>query len=254
MTDERTIECLGGENMVSYLYGEMDVACQTMFDLHLSDCTDCTDRFAAIANSRFSVYEWQKIEFAPLETPRFVIPYEPAKLSAAANWRDIFRTVFSPKGQWATAGVFAVVLVAAVFAIVIFDRGPGGTDIGMANVSVSEALTTEGPVTASLLQSPQSGESDERAAENVDTFGMAAVDEGRSGHAEKPKGVYQNTVNDSIQTRSPDTGVGRSQPAPVRNQTINIRAQSAPRLHEFDDVADDGLRLADLFDDTEASD
>jgi hypothetical protein len=254
MKENRTIECLGGESMVSYLYGEMDVASQTNFDSHLSDCIDCTDAFAAIANSRFSVYEWQKIEFAPLETPQILIPYEPAKIPPAANWLDIFRTVFSPRGQWATAGVFAVMLLAAVFAYLIVERGPGTTDIAVADVPERETFRTDRPEPVSVQQSVPSIGHDVQATYGGDPAGLTAGEKGSSDIADKPNGVYRNTASDAIQSRNSRNGVVRSQPAPARSELINIRAQSAPRLHDFDDVADDGLRLADLFDDTEASD
>lgn len=56
------------------MYGEIDGVEREGFEMHLAECTTCTDDFAAISNARFSVFEWRKEEFDQLTTPSFIIP------------------------------------------------------------------------------------------------------------------------------------------------------------------------------------
>jgi len=65
---------LTGE-IVSYIYGELEGKAEFEFETHLADCTACTDEFAAVSESRYSVFEWKKEVFDPLPTPSFDVPY-----------------------------------------------------------------------------------------------------------------------------------------------------------------------------------
>src|SRR5881275_1304390 len=76
-------ECPLNHEIVSYIYGELGGGIELEFETNLADCIACTDEFAAVSNARFSVYEWQKEEFAHLPTPAIVIPY--ASIGAEAG-------------------------------------------------------------------------------------------------------------------------------------------------------------------------
>src|SRR5882724_6942846 len=67
--------------IVSYLYNETGREQRSKFEEHLVDCGACTDEFAAISNARFSVFEWQREEFANMPTPEIVIPYTVRKVA-----------------------------------------------------------------------------------------------------------------------------------------------------------------------------
>jgi hypothetical protein len=77
-------ECPFTDEIVSYMYGELGASESGIFEMHLADCATCTDDFAAISDSRFSVFEWRKEEFDRLKTPVIVIP----ELSPAASVND----------------------------------------------------------------------------------------------------------------------------------------------------------------------
>lgn len=67
-------ECPFEDEIVSYMYGEIDGIERDEFETHLAKCMTCTDDFAAVSNARFSVFEWRKEEFDALATPHIVIP------------------------------------------------------------------------------------------------------------------------------------------------------------------------------------
>src|SRR5437773_5599682 len=93
--------------IVSYLYNETGDAERRKFESHLSHCGVCTDEFAAISNARFSIFEWQREEFAKLPTPEFHISYAAVKPAAMADveYKGFFsglRKAFS-LGSWESA-------------------------------------------------------------------------------------------------------------------------------------------------------
>jgi Putative zinc-finger len=105
--DLRNTGCERETLLIAYLYGEASPPERVEFESHLLECTACTDEFAAMSNARYSVYEWQREEFAPLATPEFSIPYES---KSAMSWAQTVRSMLS--FQWPAYAVAAVLIVA----------------------------------------------------------------------------------------------------------------------------------------------
>src|SRR4051794_5572836 len=84
-------ECKLSGAMVSYMYGELSSNEGLVFEQHLLECSECTDEFAAISSSRYEVYDWKKLEFDPLETPSFYIPFH--EVAMKESWADKIRNV-----------------------------------------------------------------------------------------------------------------------------------------------------------------
>src|SRR5688572_7676888 len=98
--------CTHGGDLLAYLYNEMPLTDREQLELHLSDCVTCIDDFAALSQSRYPVYEWKRLEFDSLPTPRVVIQYEETRLSLI----DKFRAKFSFNPRFAFAGVAGLLL------------------------------------------------------------------------------------------------------------------------------------------------
>ena len=92
MANEFENKCGFLSDTVSYLYGEMPESERSTFEDHLAGCEACTDEFAGISFSRFSVLEWQRGEFANLPTPEIVIPYE---TSRSTSWLEAAHGLFT---------------------------------------------------------------------------------------------------------------------------------------------------------------
>src|SRR5205823_10518511 len=99
----------------SYLYNETSAAERRRFESHLSNCDMCTDEFAAISNARFSIFEWQREEFANLPTPEFHIPYAVTRARAIQEKPKGFLSVFDKALSFGRLGwaipVFGAVLL-----------------------------------------------------------------------------------------------------------------------------------------------
>src|SRR5688500_9488747 len=100
--------CKYSTDILPYMYGEMSGSARFAFESHLLDCGMCTDEFAEISAARFEVYEWKKLAFDPLTTPRFEIPYEHQAV-AQSSWIDAVRASFA--WGWAAPAFAAGALV-----------------------------------------------------------------------------------------------------------------------------------------------
>lgn len=218
-----TTNCGSGDTIVGYIYNELPSTERLAFEDHLLDCTTCTDEFAAIADSRYAVYEWQKLEFEPMETPHFAIPYAEPSVS----WFNAIKGMFATGPRLATAGLFGLLIVALGFAAIFISTGP--TDV----------------VSRGTL-------------EVTDTFPETAAQADENTPVSVPNSVEsEERVNPEFAVAKPAPKVEqkRKRRNAPRPQNIGNETQAkAPRLNDFDDLADDSLRLADLVADSDTRD
>jgi hypothetical protein len=239
MNDANRKECRFTASILPYMYGEIAVSESSAFESHLLDCGECTDEFAAISNARFEVYEWKQLEFGPLATPRFAIPYEKEKaVSLGASWVEKLRAAF---GQgWAIPGVaFAGLAVVSVLAAVVMFSGDDGP-------RVAKIDNTNTP-----SASPIAGEA---SPNKVDPGVIApAAVENRGDKSDSPASVKvasPGRVEEKRVTRSPRS----TQPRAIQTRATSAQNKYAPRLNDFAEDEDTSLRLAELFEDIETSD
>lgn len=221
--------CKLGGDLLAYLYNEMPEGGRELFETHLADCSACTDEFAELSLARYSVYEWQKLEFAPMETPEIVIPYKAE--AAGLSWFDKVRATFAFSNKWATAGpALAVLTLFAIGGLVVVSRYSDREVAGVQNVTTpSPERSVPAPV---KIARPQTAE-DEPVS--VPEPARKPIEVGSTG---KPQTV-------PVPVKNPPKGSVKTQPA-----NVNSRNRNVPRLNGLDDeVEDKSLRLTDIFDD-----
>ena len=224
---ELAIKCAANTEVTAYLYGEMPASEADNFEKHLANCDICADEFAAISFARYSVYEWNKVEFAPLETPVINID-----LAESRGWLTTLKGLFVPAPGLAFGG--AAVIMAATLGLVYLVWSGSGPEVA---VVPSQATT------------PSVVERLEVQPEKV----MAANDEPIEPSEDvqtAPRTVAVNTSTARKSTGPVKRALNRSRSAPP---AIAINAQAEElRLNEFDDLEGDGLRLADLVADLDS--
>lgn len=236
MNDVNFSGCKFSADIVPYMYGELSATDCSAFESHLLNCGECTDEFAAISNARYEVYDWKKLEFDPLATPRFEIPYETETL-VAASWVEKLRAVFAQ--SWAVPGVaFAGLVIVAVFAASFLMLGDRGVDI--AGEDNSNRGPVNMPVAAKTNDTPDVSK-DENAtiSSPVSPTKVEPVKIGGRGRVEQKRAVEDLRFTP---TRS------------VEKKQTSAQNQNPPRLNEFSEDEDTSLRLAELFEDIETSD
>ncbi len=117
---KRNPNCEFAEEVVTYLYDELQDSKKAEFENHLGACPSCPDELAAFASLSRSVKNWRDTEFANIATPPIEISFERDLMSSSKNkasdpWVERFRGIFrfSSPGFLKTAaafGAFAILL------------------------------------------------------------------------------------------------------------------------------------------------
>lgn len=225
--------CEFSETIVPYLYGEASAHEGERFESHMLGCSACTDEFAELSFSRYSVFEWQKEEFASMPTPEFVIPYDVKNVEATGFLTGLRELIAF---NWATAaGAFAVIAVVAGlgFFVVNFSGNSesqlAGVDETNKNISVVRpALSALDPATEQKVEVVSTApEADPRR-------GVVPIRASVTNHRQKQR----STSNSNASRLGNTEAVKVPQPQDRRTPSLTVGA----------DEDDRSLRLTDLFD------
>lgn len=232
MRNGKNNSCLFGEELIAYIYDELDPADRFAFEEHLVGCSGCIAEFADISLSRLGVFEWNRDEFLPLATPRFAIPYRPAATAARSrlSWIDSLRNLVSTPIRVAFAGGSLAVIAVAV-----------GLAVTMNTKFDSElSIAVPEPDRQVIMQVP------------VRTEPQFPVEEARSRPIERAGAKRQ------FPTAEPEGKLRIVQAKAVaprkKIETAPANARNAPRLGNFAEPEDTSLRLADLVADIDTND
>lgn len=235
-------ECEFASGAVSYMYGEMAAGEQFAFESHLAGCQTCIDEFAAIAEARFSVYEWQKSEFAPLRTPAIRVPGTVRPSGAEVSPFARILAIFSFRPAL-TAAAIVVVLSFGVLTTWFVDQ-PDSV------ARVDDALEEPGPVRAPL---PVVG-APALAARQSEPVGEQNDSIIQSPPLKERRVAKPANRRSGEQLRLPPRPENARMVQPRRRPAPSLTAQARnlPRLNGFSDDEDVSLRLAELFDDIDS--
>jgi Putative zinc-finger len=249
--NHKNSSCGFAEQLVSYLYEEIDGTEKTVFEAHLKNCSNCSDEFAAFSGVHFSINNWKIKDFSNLETPLIEIPYKdsvtPTKTQEISgvtdSWLSGLRALFSfsPRAWSLATASFAVLAVCAVIALFAFNsRQPN--DVATANKNQIKPIiapTVENTPPETNVNSNENNQSEKQPKQQV---------EPKSSQPELA--TEQNPKN--IRPIKASTN-----PRPVQ-KVENIRKNNdiknkqnkdkvAPKILTEPDDEDDTLRLAELF-------
>jgi hypothetical protein len=220
--NEHISDCSFAIEIVPYLYGELATPQAASFEDHLVECGSCRDEFAAIADTRYSVYEWQTGEFAQLATPRIVVPFADAP---SAGWIDSIRAMFTAPAFAASFAALMVLLLCVGAGYVYF------------RPYAEQAVVVEQPAipTKSVADTL---DDDINVEPPRDVLNDPA-----------PKAVEPVTVKAVKQMTRPVRAVANRRPSLVSNAPSSVPVAKKPVLSNFDEDEDGSLRLSDLLGD-----
>ena len=236
--------CEFAEDIVAYMYGEMPAKEQDVFEAHIAECQTCIDEFAVVSEARFSVYEWQRSEFAPLETPTIRVPIEKAS-AAGTSWFQKFTYAFSPAPAYAALGI----VVALVLGFIL---------LRSAGQKSSPTLAENGQITG-LNSSRERADMREDAQPVEPAVSSKGSEQKRLGElkeytepttAERPRA---RIVRAETASKPQRVATAKTVP-PMRTEASTAKpakGKTVPRMNDFSDEEDNSLRLAELFDDVE---
>lgn len=238
--EKNNLECEFAADAVSYMYGEMAAGEQAAFEPHLADCQTCIDEFAAIAEARFSVYEWQKSEFAPLRTPAIRVPGDTRSARAKVSPLAWILAVFSFRPALTAAAVVAVLGLGVLTAW--FVNQPDSV------ARIDDAIEEPGPIQVPAGGRPALAT---RRPDPVVGPNDSAVPSPPAKDRSVAKPANRRSGERLRLPPRPET-VRMVQPRRSPAPSLTAEARNLPRLNGFADDEDVSLRLADLFDDIDS--
>ena len=224
------------ENIVAYIYSEMEPAEIPAFERHLAECSACAEEFAAVSDARLSVFEWKRDAFDTLVVPQFEIPGKKPKVAVKqAGWLEaIFANVRVLAGAAAACAVRAIVAGLGFYFL-----QPADSNL---NVAVAPVPISEKKVEMAEEQDPTPAQSKPELV-NPEKKDAVAIK-----HRFTPIPVV-------VRTRKPriaNTMVAEVTPSPKQVDRKSVNRDRLPTLNNFEDAEDDSLRLADLLADVGA--
>lgn len=248
--------CGFAEEIVSYLYGEIGGAEKQKFEAHLNKCDSCADEIAEVSDVRFAFAEL-KDEFSAMKTPVISIPYEIQSetvevSSVQTSWFDGIRVFLTNISAWQTAtAAFAVLVFLVIFSMFLLKKDNNENDLA-ANIVKDSPKPTVNKTEKNPIIKPENSPEVNSVKENnsVETqpdFVSPKNDE------PKPKSVVK--VAERPQSKAKNTNSNK-QTTPKNENLKNNRnnRNDLPRLNDDQNIEDDSLRLADLFEEIDTTD
>lgn len=224
--------CEFSEAIVPYLYGESTEAERERFETHMADCSPCTDEFAELSFSRYSVFEWQKEEFAPMPTPQIVIPYA-AKHVESAGFMAGLREFLGLNWASALGAAAALAIIAGLGFVAVNYFGGSQPQIAAVDETNTNVQVVK-PVSPQIIATTRP--KDEVVAKTPKVEPERSIQPVRaSTNVRRPKRALTANSNS---------------PKLVNNDAVNIaprQIRRSPSLTADADDDDKSLRLTDLF-------
>ncbi len=264
--NHHNLQCGFAEDLVSYLYDEINPADKSKFEKHLDKCSTCDKELAAFGYVRSSISDWREENFSMLETPKIEIQYpEKQKTveiigisSQPGSFLGRLRDLFTLSPTRAT--VFAALLVFIGLTIVVFNFSKSTDLVEVINENEPNESLAINDTNAQITE--QNPVTDEKPIIEKDQPKPDLVKENKPDIVSEPnekKVLVPKKIAESVAAKSPkNKNIIRETRKPNETMTANQNkdtnipedrvTRDAPKLTNFADDEDDSLRLADLFD------
>lgn len=250
LNNNHNSSCAFAEQLVSYLYGEVNDSEKTAFAVHLKSCSSCADELMEFGLVRSSIVEWKNEEFANLDTPLVKIPYPTTVSTEKQSWFGGLRQLLTLSPTWATAFAAVVVCVGLAFLAFNFsnktevaekENKPINTVISpMVEKSVEPQIKETAKETVKEEKSQPAiveKDSPKIAPRNAPANQIVKV----ASNIKKDKNVANNPINAANVRKLKDD-----------KTTVAQQKRAIPKLNSLEEEEDNSLRLADLFAEVES--
>ena len=232
-------DCGFSDDIVAYIYDEIDPSRVEKFESHLESCTACTDEFAGISHARFSVFEWNKEAFVHLETPEFVIPYASKKKAAESAGFFAGLVEMLTLSGWSSAVMVAAGLLICIglgFTVMNF----AGRDQQVAEVKKPAITEPIAPSAVNNVQQPVTIAQERPSEQTPNAQKSVAI----NAKSEPVREIRAERASMQVRRIREKNLTAKVIPEPPAVQP----SRKTPALTAYDEDVDKSLRLADLFD------
>lgn len=239
--------CNFAEEIVSYIYEEMNGESKEVFEQHLAKCNTCKTELADFGIVRSQVSDWKLTEFAPLKTPLIQFPVQQSAETTQVKrrWFESLRDLVTLSPAWMTQTA-AFASLAICFGLVYFAFFNQQNVINNDDVSVPNDIVRATP---KVIPTPPIKVPTEIDVPVRDSNPAPMPISKPTEKAVKTVSVStpKKVVVQAVQT---DTSLGNKIPKAktVRtNKTGTNQKLTDLNLISNEDDDDDSLRLSDLF-------
>lgn len=233
--------CDFAETLVAVLYGEASPGEQQAFERHIVDCRSCRAESAAFGMVRSSLGEWRETVFANLETPEIVLPAPPKVVHRQiekSGWLAALRDFLQPSGNiWqSSAGVYAAITICAALLAVFgynFVNQSNNNSVVVSPVAVNTPLPSPGAASVKDLDNEVAVVPPQERKENRNN--IAPTPPSKRLPAQRPASEAE---------RKPAS----------KQRTVPRKSKTEDDALPLDEMDDDSIRLADLFDEISSTD
>ena len=260
-TNDKNSSCAFAQQLVSYLYDEVNVQEKSVFEAHLAHCENCADELSAFGFLRSSVQQWRTEEFSPMQTPAMEIPFgKSSEISVNSaekrSWLDNLRRLLTLSPAQTMVAAFTV--LAVCIGLTLFAYNFSG------KTEVAEKIYNK-PIKSIVLptiEQPTKVDSEEVARKNsADDQNNApevinAAPKIENSSRFNRKSSIEKVSNDTKQiVKNELVAQNSNNSAPVRkvknsnnfDKATVAKSRQVPKLTDFDEVEDNSLRLSDLM-------
>jgi Putative zinc-finger len=239
--------CGFAEELVSYLYNELNGADKSRFESHLATCESCADELSGFVLTRNSVQEWRTEEFVPLQNPAIEIPYPQQVRSISRSWFASIRDFFTLSPAWMTASTAAAALAICLvlFAVVVSSLRDDNNVVQQTEKGNIKVIPS--PTEGNRNQNSDVSETNQPKQNPADSL-EPPVPEKTSKPGKAPNAPTKISVpatakpnNSTVKTAQPKTN-----DKPAVKQPVKTQKQKAPSFLD-DDEETDSLTLTDLL-------
>ncbi len=239
--------CSFAEELIEYIYDEMNGETKAKFEMHLAKCNSCADELTGFGIVRSQVSDWKLKEFSPMITPLIELPIVQTveNTQVKRRWFESLRNLVMLSPAWMTQpAAFAALAICFGLAFYAFNyQKPLVADEVMPPdnyvASVTPKTVPTPPIKVSPTPKVEMVESTPKNATNTPTKPTVTVVKTISPTTAK-KVVVQTVQTD---VKPIVTKIKPNRPAKINNQTKQIDVN----LLSNEEDEDESLRLSDLF-------
>jgi hypothetical protein len=213
--------CRFDEQLVSYLYGELEEAERRKFEEHLQVCNFCTDELEAFGKIRFAVSQWRQNDFECLPTPEIQLPENYSQSVLLGLWQNLFSL------RWL---VLASACLLVVLSLIFFSRQNKDEEIASSNPIIQREL-------ASVKESTTVAKDELTTADEEPTID--------SNKASQKESVEISAGEKLSASKTPL----KSEPKKNKIKSNRLRPmEKEDSMELFDFQEEENIRLVDVFD------
>lgn len=262
-TNHQNSSCNFAEQIVSYLYGEVNQQEKAGFEAHLTNCETCADELSAFGYVRSSVQKWRTEEFLPMQTPAMAIPFEKSpqisvNSAEKSSWLDDLRQLFALSPAWAATSAAVVLMAVCVGLTFIVINFSGSTDVAEIKKNTPEKAIISPAIENKIKQNVEevSNEIAKESSSDKIAEPLEEKPEIENLPLVAPKNstvkVSNNTkrtpkIEVAAQTSNNSASVRKVKDINNINKAAVAKNLQVPKLADFDEVEDNSLRLSDLM-------